>query len=139
MLQANWYRASQFCRYHDMHLASFSSESEYIAVLNLINAFGTKMINQLTDIHTHTYHLILTGFSEKRFWTSGNDFASTSDYFWMANGQPLTFTSWLPGEPNRIGVERCIEMWNGNIIGNPLKWNNSLCDQENYFVCERHF
>lgn len=88
------------------------------------------------------------GLCEKKFWTSGNDLASAGgDFFWMANGQPLTYTAWLKGEPNRIGEERCIEIWNGiwedrlNVsaasTNNLLRWNNAPCYDEKYFVCER--
>ena len=28
ILQANWYKAEQYCRFHGMHLASINSEEE---------------------------------------------------------------------------------------------------------------
>lgn len=80
------------------------------------------------------------GLNRNRFWTSGNDLASVSDFFWMANGQPLTYTNWFPGEPNFIGQERCIEISNNGLTESethPIKWNNLFCDHELNFVCER--
>lgn len=85
------------------------------------------------------------GLSEKDFWISGNDLASQGNFFWMGNGQPLTYTSWFPGEPNNIGAERCVEISDGiwtdgkNVTANPLLWNNSFCNDDQYFICERYF
>lgn len=42
MLQANWYRAAQYCRYHGMHLASISSQEENDKLEKHIRDFGMK-------------------------------------------------------------------------------------------------
>ena len=40
MLQANWYRAAQYCRYHGMHLASINSQEENDKLEKHIRDFG---------------------------------------------------------------------------------------------------
>jgi hypothetical protein len=43
VLQANWYRAAQYCRYHGMHLASISSQEENDKLEKHIRDFGTNV------------------------------------------------------------------------------------------------
>ncbi|XP_037043429.1 lectin subunit alpha-like [Bradysia coprophila] len=114
--KANWYRAMQFCRFHGMQLASIESQSEHDAVVGL-----------MTDLRMR----------DERFWISGNDLANEGNFFWMANGRPLTYTNWFNGEPNHIGIERCVELWNRNVATNPIMWNNFFCTSELFFICER--
>ena len=38
--QANWYKAEQFCRFHNMHLASINSEQEQRELQEHIQSFG---------------------------------------------------------------------------------------------------
>ncbi|KAF7995399.1 hypothetical protein HCN44_006506 [Aphidius gifuensis] len=116
--KANWYRASQYCRYHGMHLASISSQEENDKLEKHIKEFGLA--------HEH-------------FWTSGTDQAEEGTFFWMANGRPVTFENWNVGEPNNFRYENgeeehCLELWNRD--GKGLKWNDSPCSFETYFVCE---
>ncbi|KYN08765.1 Aggrecan core protein, partial [Cyphomyrmex costatus] len=116
--QANWYRASQYCRYHGMHLASIASQEENDRLEKHIKDFGLG--------HEH-------------FWTSGTDQAEEGTFFWMANGRPITFENWNVGEPNNFRYENgeeehCLELWNRD--GKGLKWNDSPCSFETFFVCE---
>lgn len=39
-LQANWFKATQYCRYHGMHLASISSQEENDRLEKHIRDFG---------------------------------------------------------------------------------------------------
>lgn len=116
--KANWFKATQYCRYHGMHLASISSQDENNRLEKYISDFGLG--------HEH-------------FWTSGTDLADEGNFFWMANGRPITFTNWNAGEPNNFRYENgeeenCMELWNRD--GKGLKWNDSPCSFETYFVCE---
>ncbi|XP_072750106.1 uncharacterized protein [Anoplolepis gracilipes] len=116
--KANWYRASQYCRYHGMHLASIASQEENDRLEKHIKDFGLG--------HEH-------------FWTSGTDQAEEGTFFWMANGRPITFENWNVGEPNNFRYENgeeehCLELWNRD--GKGLKWNDSPCSFETFFVCE---
>lgn len=116
--KANWYRATQYCRYHGMHLASISSQEE----------------NDKLEKHIRDY-----GLGHEHFWTSGTDQAEEGTFFWMATGRPITFTNWNTGEPNNFRYENgeeehCLELWNRD--GKGLKWNDSPCSFETYFVCE---
>ncbi|MBX7242012.1 MAG: HYR domain-containing protein [Bacteroidia bacterium] len=44
------------------------------------------------------------------FWTGLNDIATEGSYVW-ANGDPVTYTAWCPGEPNNQGNEDGIIMF----------------------------
>lgn len=40
LLQANWYKAAQYCRFHGMHLASLSSQEDNDRLEKHVNDFG---------------------------------------------------------------------------------------------------
>uniref|UniRef100_A0A8D8YIB8 Brevican core protein n=1 Tax=Cacopsylla melanoneura TaxID=428564 RepID=A0A8D8YIB8_9HEMI len=116
--KANWYRATQYCRYHGMHLASIASQEE----------------NDRLEKHIRDF-----GLGHEHFWMSGTDQAEEGTFFWMATGRPITFTNWNAGEPNNFRYENgeeehCLELWNRD--GKGMKWNDSPCSFETYFVCE---
>ncbi|XP_075225681.1 uncharacterized protein LOC142326836 isoform X2 [Lycorma delicatula] len=116
--RANWFRAAQYCRYHGMHLASISSQEE-----------NDKLEKHIRDF----------GLGHEHFWTSGTDQAEEGQFFWMSTGRPITFTNWNTGEPNNFRYENgeeehCLELWNRD--GKGLKWNDSPCSFETFFVCE---
>ncbi|XP_037820987.1 putative uncharacterized protein DDB_G0289963 [Lucilia sericata] len=116
--KANWFKATQYCRYHGMHLASISSQEE----------------NDRLEKHIRDF-----GLGHEHFWTSGTDLADEGNFFWMSTGRPITFTNWNAGEPNNFRYENgeeenCLELWNRD--GKGLKWNDSPCSFETYFVCE---
>ncbi|KAJ8713626.1 hypothetical protein PYW07_013996 [Mythimna separata] len=116
--KANWFKAQQYCRFHGMHLASISSQQE-----------NDKLETYVKD----------SGYGREHFWTSGTDLAEEGSFFWMANGRPLTFVNWNAGEPNNFRYENgeeenCLELWNRDDKG--LKWNDSPCSFETFFICE---
>ncbi|XP_030749953.1 mannose-binding protein C-like [Sitophilus oryzae] len=116
--KANYFKATQYCRFHGMHLASITSQEE-----------NDKLEKYIKDF----------GFGNEHFWTSGTDLAEEGNFFWMSTGRPITFTNWNAGEPNNFEYENgeqenCLELWNRD--GKGLKWNDSPCSFETYFVCE---
>merc|ERR1712025_287677 len=71
--------------------------------------------------------------------TSGIDQGEEGKFVWMSTGKPLGWENWNAGEPNNYeyeGGERehCLELWNRD--GKGLKWNDSPCSFETYFICE---
>jgi len=116
--KANWYKAEQYCRFHGMHLASINSDSEQRNLEEHIQSFGMG--------HEH-------------FWTSGTDQGEESKFFWMSTGKPMTYENWNAGEPNNFQYENgeqehCLELWNRD--GKGLRWNDTPCSFETFFVCE---
>lgn len=130
-----------------MNLASVSSQEENDRLEKHINAIG-KICWYATAfiLSTHEeqksylfFGSIFEGLGNEHFWTSGTDLADEGNFFWMANGRPITFTNWNAGEPNNFRYENgeeenCLELWNRDSKG--LKWNDSPCSFETYFVCE---
>ncbi|XP_076031590.1 brevican core protein triforce isoform X2 [Oratosquilla oratoria] len=116
--KANWYKAAQYCRFHGMQLAGIETERE------------NKFLEE---------HIQDVGLGHEHFWTSGTDQGEEGRFFWMSNGNPITFTNWNAGEPNNFQYENgeeehCLELWNRD--GKGLKWNDSPCSFETFFVCE---
>ncbi|XP_058457353.1 uncharacterized protein LOC131434549 [Malaya genurostris] len=116
--KANWFKALQYCRYHGMQLASIQSQEE----------------NDRLEKYVKDY-----GLATEHFWTSGTDLAEEGSFFWISNGRPLSFTNWNAGEPNNFRYENgeeehCLELWNRD--GKGLKWNDTPCSFETYFICE---
>jgi len=116
--KANWYKAEQYCRFHGMHLASINKEEEQKDLEDHIESFGMG--------HEH-------------FWTSGTDQAEEGKFFWMSTGKPVTYENWNAGEPNNFRYENgeeehCLELWNRD--GKGLRWNDTPCSFETFFVCE---
>lgn len=116
--KANWYKAEQYCRFHGMHLASINKEQEQNDLENHIESFGMG--------HEH-------------FWTSGTDQGEEGKFFWMSTGKPVTYENWNAGEPNNFRYENgeeehCMELWNRD--GKGLRWNDTPCSFETFFVCE---
>jgi len=116
--KANWARSAQYCRYHGMHLASVNNQGEQ---------------GNLED------HIQSLGLGHEHFWTSGTDQAEEGKFFWMSTGKPLTYENWNTGEPNNYEyeggeLEHCLELWNRD--GKGLKWNDSPCSFETFFICE---
>jgi len=116
--KANWFKAEQYCRFHGMHLASVNSDVEQKNLEEHITSFGM---------------------GNEHFWSSGTDMAEEGKFFWMSTGKPLTYENWNAGEPNNFKYENgegenCLELWNRD--GKGLKWNDTPCSFESYFVCE---
>lgn len=116
--KANWFKAEQYCRLHGMYLASINSELEQKNLEEHITSFGM---------------------GTEHFWSSGTDQAEEGKFFWMSTGKPLTYENWNAGEPNNFKYENgegenCVELWDRD--GKGLKWNDTPCSFESYFVCE---
>jgi hypothetical protein len=116
--KANWFKSSQYCRFHGMHLASINSVEEQ------------KNLEE---------HIQSIGMGEEHFWTSGTDQAEEGKFFWMSTGKPITYENWNAGEPNNFQYENgekehCLELWNRD--GKGLRWNDTPCSFETFFVCE---
>jgi len=116
--KANWFKSSQYCRFHGMHLASINS------------------VQEQEDLEEHIQSI---GMGEEHFWTSGTDQAEEGKFFWMSTGKPITYENWNAGEPNNFQYENgekehCLELWNRD--GKGLRWNDTPCSFETFFVCE---
>lgn len=74
------------------------------------------------------------------FWLSGSDLGREGDYVWMTSGQPLNYTEWYSGgdvqEPNHVihggDKEQCLTIR----YGSDNKWNDRVCTDRNYFICD---
>jgi len=116
--RVNWFRAAHICKSHGMELARIDSMEENNIIAMLINMSGCA---EESDY----------------FWTSGNDLGAFREWYFLANGRPMSFTNWGVGEPNNSGGnERCVEM---RFRNQAWSWNDRLCNTRSFFICEKKF
>ncbi|KAJ8940561.1 hypothetical protein NQ318_012960 [Aromia moschata] len=73
------------------------------------------------------------GASDRRFWTSGTMLPDNTNWIWMSTGKPITYTNWLPKQPdNAGGNEKCLELR----YGNNLMWSDVVWTTANLVICE---
>lgn len=141
--QANWTEALKQCRSKNMDLVSILSKEDNDNVIKAIKD-ASKLIDNFVQYKRKSVlitknrinFLFLSVKGQIGFWTSGNRRKTNDVYFW-GNGIPLTYTNWEAGKPDNVKAnngeeEECIEIKGLNI----LKWNDSLCSNELYFICE---
>lgn len=112
-------------------------KQKWIELIIVLPDFHNLLIYSFLNICVE--FLSAKGLGNEHFWVSGTDLADEGNFFWMANGRPITFTNWNAGEPNNFRYENgeeenCMELWNRD--GKGLKWNDSPCSFETFFVCE---
>jgi hypothetical protein len=120
--EAEFVEARQACADRGAHLATVSSASENELVARFV--VDTKFIGGFEDVPLMS--------------------AGSGDYRWIT-GEPLNFTSWVDGEPDRAesrcggsgpgpGIMRCYEHCIA-IQGNG-RWIDQRCDGADGYVCE---
>ncbi|XP_065075435.1 hepatic lectin-like [Ochlerotatus camptorhynchus] len=115
-IKANWYGAVEYCQRIGMRLVVVDSEAKHTEIVRL----G-----------------IDTGTIGDSLWIGANDLALEGRVIWHATGRWVTFSKWKAGEPNNLRErEHCVHMWydpSRKILG---EWNDALCTNSYYFVCE---
>ncbi|KAJ6637721.1 C-type lectin 37Da [Pseudolycoriella hygida] len=110
--KVNWYRAAHICKFNSLELASINSIEEHNVIITLINMSGCG--------------------GDSDFWTSGNDLGHAEEWYWLADGKPISYTKWGPDEPNNLGGnERCLQLrWKDQT----WNWNDKECSFQSFFV-----
>lgn len=55
---------------------------------------------------------------------------------WLANGKPIIYANWFPGQPDHsITTEKCIEVRYSPDLGS-IKWNDLDCSVSLSVICE---
>nr|KAG5703780.1 hypothetical protein BaRGS_009578 [Batillaria attramentaria] len=68
----------------------------------------------------------------RNVWLGGTDAESEGSWVWDSSGNALQFANWFKGEPNNRRSEDCLHMW----VSHDYTWNDIVCDNEMYFICE---
>lgn len=63
-------------------------------------------------------------------WIGLNDQEEEGQFKWKNSNLPVTFSNWLPGEPDGREHKNCVEMLQDGT------WNDRYCWRNNPFVCE---
>ena len=71
----------------------------------------------------------------QNFWIGLNKLDFPGNWVWEFRGKdPLSFENWLPGQPNNLGVEKCVQMHGYVYAG---FWNNVKCSVYKSYICEK--
>lgn len=63
-----------------------------------------------------------------------NDQNQPGTFRWL-DGSPLSFTAWLPSQPDKVGIEHCLALQNTGQIG----WEDVGCGVTLDYLCARPF
>uniref|UniRef100_A0A803VK99 Mannose receptor C-type 1 n=1 Tax=Ficedula albicollis TaxID=59894 RepID=A0A803VK99_FICAL len=90
----------------------------------------------LASVHNpeeHGFILSQLGYTEDELWIGLNDL-KIQMYFEWSDGNPVTYTKWLPGEPTHevTAREDCVLM-----AGKDGYWADSACDRRLGYICRR--
>ena len=70
--------------------------------------------------------------SGSTFWIGIHDIGNEGIFVYDSNSQAISYQNWNSGEPNDAGGEDCTEI---NVANG--KWNDSPCNKQMSFVCEK--
>jgi len=91
------------------HLASVNSEQEQTDIGEYLNTKDTG------------YFWI---------WMGLTDLTKEGKWRWI-NGASLSYSNWLPRQPNQWGDQDCAYLSHKN-----FKWGDTECDEELFYLCE---
>ncbi|XP_069812456.1 pulmonary surfactant-associated protein D [Dendropsophus ebraccatus] len=103
--QTTYEGAKSACANAGGQLASPQNSDENQAVLVIRNQYGVAPYLGINDI-------------------------LTEGTFRYSTGNGLIYTNWFSGEPNNLGDEDCVEMYDNG------KWNDKSCGEKRLVICE---
>ncbi|CAC5365043.1 unnamed protein product [Mytilus coruscus] len=116
-----WDGAQEYCQEFGGYLAELTTTEEN---------------NYIEQMSKHYYHPNSTAQGDYiyGYWTGGEKNMTDGYWYWPSSGQKITLTNWAYPEPNDLdGKENCIHI-NSN---EGFKWNDYVCTQNEYFICEK--
>ncbi|OWF36633.1 perlucin-like protein [Mizuhopecten yessoensis] len=115
-LLEDWPTASTTCGLYHAYLAEIEDANE--------ENFLKQIVSKFHDGHLHDYD----------YWLGATDTFVEGDWRWMNSGQRLTYTHWLPDEPNGYHTQDCMII---RIFGaNNYHWDDRECTEKLNFICE---
>ncbi|XP_055598394.1 ladderlectin-like [Uranotaenia lowii] len=111
---------------------------EFFAAWRLCQSLGLRMASVNSADDSRQLRILLDRFGKfDRAWLAGTNLGSLTGWVWITTNRKITYSNWLPGEPNNVGGnERCLEV-SGRY---PEHWNDANCfDRLNTVICERNY
>ncbi|KAJ8940562.1 hypothetical protein NQ318_012961 [Aromia moschata] len=100
-------------------------KGNYFQALQFCNLHGMSLLSVESEEEI--------GGTDRRFWTSGTIFPDDTHWVWLTTGKPITYTNWLPKQPDNTGRnEKCLELR----YGSNLMWNDAPWNTANLVICE---
>lgn len=116
-LQANWFKAAEYCFSLGMQLAITNSKEDHDRIVEAVKA---------SPIYNAQDTIVFLG---------GNDLGEEGVFYWHSTGVRLAYAHWQSGQPdNWKGIEDCVALV--NIPGWNWVANDGSCESVHYFVCE---
>ncbi|KAF6206603.1 hypothetical protein GE061_017839 [Apolygus lucorum] len=112
----SWHNALIYCKEKRMELASVRNLEEHNKMLQEINKAGS--IGNM-------------------FWIGGTKLHSSRGYFWISDGEQVSYFNWLRGQPdNFLASQHCTSYLNGWGSDTRWGWDDNWCDSAIFFACE---
>ncbi|KAI8778013.1 perlucin isoform X1 [Biomphalaria glabrata] len=105
--------AMTYCKAFGGYLAEVSDENEYRALQNFV-------------LNTSSVDIVLI---------SGSDAITEGAWIFQRTGGPVPFLDWIPGQPDNLGEEDCLNLWKqygGKMNDLPCGFRSS----QDRFMCE---
>ncbi|XP_055623842.1 perlucin-like [Toxorhynchites rutilus septentrionalis] len=119
-IEANWFKANEFCNSLGMRLAVIKSKEENDAIGEFV-----RTTDKFSEINCS-------------FWIGATDLAKEGLFIWTPTGERLTWTNWRRGEPNdESGEEDCLQLAYIPSLEYNWNWNDNSCSGQSFhFICE---
>lgn len=112
-----WSDAVHHCAAHNAHLASIETTDE--------DKFLRNQSNKLFKCGRN---------SSASFWVRGTDDVIEGIWAWHDTNEPVTFTSWAPGQPQNSSGEDCLVLFGMH----GFLWDDAFCTDKYHFICEEN-
>ncbi|XP_031755203.1 CD209 antigen-like protein C isoform X3 [Xenopus tropicalis] len=117
---SGWRMVNSFCYYFDNNQQTWEEANS-----NCVNTTSVLLI--LDDDKEMKALVPLIG--SEHYWIGMYRVAPGQNKWKWINGRDLHFTSWLQNEPNNLGNENCVEIYNGG-------WNDRICTAKYSYICK---
>ncbi|XP_062598775.1 perlucin-like protein [Saccostrea cucullata] len=106
--RSNWNVAQATCQTHDAYLVEIGDqrENEWITE-KFLQSLGTSI------------------------WSGGRDDVTEGVFVWQYSKSSLSFTNWIPGEPNNGVLANCLEIRKQGV------WSDAYSSDKLPFICEK--
>ncbi|XP_045207458.2 perlucin-like [Mercenaria mercenaria] len=112
-LKASWAEAQQYCKTLGGSLAVIEDADESNFVEGMLKREHSTI-------------------STSQIWIGGTDLLQEGLWIAPETLEPLTFFNWAPKEPDNLGGQHCLAVFNNA----DLKWDDNRCEVQNYALCK---
>uniref|UniRef100_A0A0A9Y7L1 Lectin subunit alpha n=2 Tax=Lygus hesperus TaxID=30085 RepID=A0A0A9Y7L1_LYGHE len=103
-----------------MELATIRNKEDHNRILEVIKKLGME-----------------NGEKSRMFWIGGTKLHSSRGFFWMSDGDQVSYTNWLNGQPDDYDQsQKCMAYQHGWMNDIRWAWDDNFCSSALSFACE---